>query len=198
MTISSIHLCFSIYALFFVFYVAQRLYRRALVYRKRHSGLTPQQAFALCHTLLEAVVVKAWELLPQVDSDPPTQWERFTVSADGISFLPLNAPSGALIPITEWQNVSGVGLEMRPLYDYHAGESFWHIATRVNTGYQFNIVVVPHTGETLTLTIPLRNNDLAVQFAAHLLAFARARQCRLSLMGFDKALTKGVVSLSMF
>jgi hypothetical protein len=192
------HFCLYLYLLFFIAYIGQFAYRKLLVYRKQHTGLTPRQAFSLCHILLEQVVRGAYELLPHVEATPPTQWERFTVSTDGISFLPLNAAVGALVPVTEWQNVSGVGLEMRPLYDYHAGQSFWHIATRVNTGYQFNIVVVPRVGETITVTIPLRNNDLALQFAAHLLAFARSRSCRLSLMGFDKELTKGVVHLPMF
>lgn len=194
-----IHLCLSSYILLFIAFIGQDIYRKVLVYRKQHTGLTPRQAFSTCHIMLEKIVLSAWELLPKIDSKPPTQWERFTVSADGISFLPANSTDAtALIPITEWKNVSGVGLEMRPLYDYHAAQSFWHIATRVNTSYQFNIVVVPRVGETITVTIPLRNNDLAIQFAAHLLAFARARSCRLSAMGFNKELTKGVVHVTLF
>lgn len=180
-------------------FVAYRVYRGLVVFRTHRTGFTPRQAFVTCHSMLEKIVIDAWELLPQIETLPPVMWELFTVSVDGISFLPINAPGLALVPITEWGNVSGVGLEMRPLYDYApALRGFWHIATRVNTGYEFNIVVVPLTGETLTMKIPLQKNSAAVQFAAHLLAFARSRHCRLSVMGFDKAITRDVVHLQEF
>jgi hypothetical protein len=181
-------------------YLSYRAYRSIQIYRKQRIGVTPIQAFNLCHTLLQKIVLDAWELLPEIDSRPPVLWDQFTVSADGLVIRPVDSlPSQALISLTEWVNVSGVGLEMRPLYDYFAPiRSYWDSATRINTGYQFNLVVVPRSGNTLNITIPLKNNTDAVQFAAHVLAFARSRKCRLSVMGFDKAMTQGIVHLQGF
>ncbi len=197
--VNLLHLVIGIHAFPITMYLLYRLYRGASLVTMQRAGFTPKLAFATCHDMLERIVVGAYGLLPDLPTMQPTAWERFSVSADGILYAGENRPGAALVPITQWDAVSGVGLEMRPVYKYApATRSFWDVATRINTGYQFNIVVVPRVGNTLDITLPLRNNQDALDFAAHLLAFARARECRLSLMGFDKALTRGVVHLDMF
>ena len=173
--------------------------RRFYAYAQRHTGFTAKQAYEACHLTLDRVVVAAWTLVPNAASLPAISWDRFTVSAAGILVTRAEVPGHALVPFTSWDNVSGVGLEMRPLYHYApATRSFWHIATRVNTGYQFNILIVMFKGETIAISIPLRENDAAVQFAAHILALARTRERRLSLMGFDKSITRDIVHLGAF
>jgi hypothetical protein len=199
MRFNGTEVCVLIYLLPLAGYLLYRALRGMGIYRKVHTGFTPQQAFVTCHDLLERIVLRAWELLPAVEDLPATNWYRYTVSADGILSDPGEGRSAALIPITKWTDVSGVGLEMRPLYDYaRATKSYWHVATRINVGYQFNILVVPFTGETVTVTLPLQDSAHALEFAAHLLAFARRRNCRLSVMGFDKEITKTVVHLQSF
>lgn len=199
MRLNGSEICLLVYVLPLGGYVLYRLLRGMGIYRKVHTGFTPKQAFARCHDLLEHIVMRAWELLPSVETLPPTRWQRYAVSAEGISAVPGEQAGAALVPVTRWVDVSGVGLEMRPLYDYaRATKSYWHVATRINTGYQFNIVVVPYTGETFTVSLPLQDSEKALEFAAHLLAFARRRNCRLSVIGFDKQITKTVVHLQSF
>jgi hypothetical protein len=191
-------------------FILSLIWRRFSVGRRSRYGadnLSPAEAYNICHTMLQKMVKQAYYLLPTFSGDestntpearPLVRWGAYTVSVDGLLFAP-DTPKAGLLPITAWDSVSGIGVEMAPMYRYAPpSRSFWDISTQVNTGYQFNLLIVPSNGSTLTIRLPLRNNDAAVNFAAHVLAFARFRNRRLSHIGFDKKLTRDVVHLNMF
>lgn len=208
--------CMSLWTAPGLAFLAILLWRRLSIGRRAYFSadhLSPLEAYNICHSMLQQMVQQAYFLLPTLDaadSEPLTapmstpqraalvRWGAYTVSADGLLFAP-ETPMPGLLPVTTWDAVSGVGVEMAPIYHYApASRSFWDISTRVNTGYAFNLLIVPLNGSTLTIRLPLRNNDAAVNFAAHVLAFARHRNRRLSHIGFDKKLTREVVHLNMF
>ena len=202
--------CFMLWTAPGIMFLGMLAWRRINVSRRSRFGvdnLSPAEAYTICHTMLQQMVKQAYYLLPTFDSDvanstpmarQSVRWGAYSVSAEGLLFAP-DTPKAGLLPVTAWDAVSGVGVEMAPIYHYApATRSYWDISTQVNTGYQFNLLIVPLSGSTLTIQLPLRNNDSAVNFAAHVLAFARYRNCRLSHIGFDKKLTRDVVHLNMF
>ena len=103
-----------------------------------------------------------------------------------------------LAPIP-WANISGVGVEMAPIFNYApATRSYWDIVTRVTLGYRFTLLIVLTQGATLALEIPLRDNEQAIAFGSLILACARFHDRRMTLIGFDKALTASIVHTRMF
>lgn len=198
MTATPVHICLTLYLIPVTIWFTWRYSHRILRFLLHTGSGSPKQAYVACHTLLDRIVLHAWELLPTLNTQPPVSWMGFTVSQDGL-LVSRAGTEGGLVPITPWSNVSGVGLEMRPLYEYDpATRSYWHEARRVNTGYQFSMLVVLMAGSTLNIVLPLRDNEAAVDFAAHVLAFARSHERRLSLMGFEKDITRSVVHLEAF
>ncbi len=203
MAVNPVHLCLGIYLLPVAAWLIYQVLRNAQGVTQRFQSFTPKHAYAACHDTLDRIVLNAWELMPVLDTQPAVTWANYSVSRDGImvehSGLSPNAAQSTLVPLMPWSNVSGVGLEMRPLYNYApASKSYWYDSTRINTGYQFNILIVLMAGATLNISLPLRDNESAIDFAAHVLAFARNHERRLSLMGFDKAITRSVVHLEVF
>lgn len=203
MTVNPVHLCLGLYLLPMGIWLLYQLIPKAHGLTQRFQGFSPKEAYAACHDTLDRIVLNAWTLMPILDTQPAVTWANYTISRDGIlvEHSPLS-PSGAqsaLVPLLPWSNVSGVGLEMRPLYNYApTSKGYWYNSTRINTGYQFNILIVLIAGATLNISLPLRDNESAIDFAAHVLAFARNHERRLSLMGFDKAITRSVVHLEVF
>lgn len=182
--------------------------------RRMVTGQSPLHEYETCHIMLRKIVLRAWDLLPIIDAQPPLVWTRYTISPQGMQIPRLNAPIGSaheLVPAINWSAISGVGLEMSPLYEYEgptykggynggARRPVYYKmarATRINTGYQFIMLIVIANEPTQTIGLPL-NNDAAINFAAHVLAFARSHERRLSLMGFDKGMTRQVVHLEAF
>ncbi len=177
---------------------------------QRLLNQSPRHQFVVCHEMLNQIVLRAWHLLPDLDTEPSLRWGQYTVAGGGL-IAPSHAPHAfgerALMPLTDWSAVSGVGMEMSPLYEYmapgqdrsgRAKMSFDTRVTRLNTGYQFSILIVMIKGPTYTIGLPIRTDGAAIDFTAHLLAYARSHDRRLSLMGFDKALTRQVVHLEAF
>jgi hypothetical protein len=145
------------------------------------------------------MVYTAYTLLPNIDMRSWATWESYTVSLEGFLIIPDDPTGSALLAPLSWEAVSGIGVEMTPIYAYApAMRSFWDVSTRVNTGYRFNLLIVPISGATLTIQLPLRGNEAAMNFGAHVLALARYHERRLSHIGFDKGLTRGIVHLKMF
>lgn len=199
---SGTHVCWAMLMLptgFFVMNALIRLSQRAL---RSLSGTTPDASYQACHATLNHIVYDAYALLSKLEQVPPLRWEHYTVSHDGLlipRFVSQDSESRALVAATSWTAISGVGLDMSPLYRWHGDRrNRYSEAVRVNIGYQMTLLVVPFTGSTITINIPLRNNDAAVWFTAHVLAYARYHERRLSLMGFDKAITRSVVHLDNF
>ena len=194
--------CLALWALPGFCWVALILWRRVSAARQHISGLgglAPVEAYAICHNMLNQMVYVAYTLLPTIDTCPPATWDRYTVSMAGLLVVPTHPTGPGLLAPLRWEAVSGIGVEMAPVYAYTpASRSFWDISTRVNTGYQLNLLIVPISGATLTIQLPLQNNEAAINFGAHMLAFARTHERRLSHIGFDKGLTRGIVHLKMF
>ncbi len=179
------------------------LWRRATIAVRQRvgiEGVTRVEAYTLCHELLNDMVKRAYYLLPNVSTENPTaNWNTNRVSADGL-LIPSAFPNepGLLAPLP-WQTISGIGVEMSPIFDYApATRSYWDSGTRVNTGYRFGLLIVPTQGMTIVLPLPLRDNGEALIFGAHVLAYARFHNRRMTLLGFDKALTRSIVHTHIF
>ncbi len=192
------HICLGIPLLPIVWWIMNRIWRTT---QRWMRGFTPRQAYLACHQTLDRIVLHAWKLIPVLETQQPRVWMQYSVSQAGLLITP-GAYNGdgstALIPLTPWSAVSGVGLSISPIYTYAASARYTRNSTRINTGYEFNMLIVLIAGKTITIGLPLRNNDAAVDFAGHVLAFARHHERRLSLTGFDKDLTREVVHLEAF
>jgi hypothetical protein len=166
------------------------------------GGLKSAQTYALCHDLLNAAVKQAYYILPKLDplnAEPVVQWRTNTVSAAGLIIPPADSTSQAILAPIPWDEVSGVGVEMAPVFAYSAStRSYWDVSTRVTLGYRFTLLMVLTNGSTLSLEMPLQENRQALAFTALVLACARFHQRKMTLVGFDKDLTASVVHKSMF
>jgi len=182
-----------------VFYLISRLTggaRRQLLLQKN-----PVQAYTICHDMLAGMVERAYYLFQAFAEQkyPVGKWDRYSVSPNGLLILPTGVTTPGLLAPIDWAHILGVGVEMRPLYSYTgATDTKWSKMARINIGYQFNLLIVPTQGETITITLPIHNSESALIFGAHTLAYARYYERRTTMVGFDKGLTRPIVHFSMF
>ena len=161
----------------------------------------PLKSYDVCHDMLRTIVESAYYLFQNFAEQRYTdaRWDRYTVTSGGFLVAPTRIVEAALVAPIAWADIMGVGLEMRPVYSYSGiTGSKWSRLTRLNTGYQFTMLVVPSIGETITINLPMRGAENALAFGAHMLAYARYYDRRTTMIGFDKALTRPIVHFSMF
>jgi len=181
--------------LYFVSRLTGTAHRTLLLQQK------PVKSYDVCHDMLRTIVERAYHLFQDFTEQRyvTVRWDRYMVSAGGLLIAPLGMVNAALLAPIAWADILGVGLEMRPTYNYTGVSSNkWARLTRVNTGYQFTMLVVPSIGETITIPLPMRGSDNALAFGAHMLAYARYYDRHTTMVGFDKTLTRPVVHFNMF
>lgn len=163
---------------------------RALAYLHEHPELITNgapPAYQRCQRTLQQIVQRYQQIAPLRDDGVLLVWQAptgavYTLSGHG---LECRRPPAA-VEALPWLEVGGVGVRMQPGFSFADRDRDGvtdHIRT---TSYTFALIIVPFQGPTLTIPVPTDNRDDAVNFAAHLLALAEAKQKRINVFGFDK------------
>ncbi|MBN1562347.1 MAG: hypothetical protein JXA10_00795 [Anaerolineae bacterium] len=165
--------------------------RRALHYVQTHPELvtdgTPL-AYQLCQATLQHIITRYKEIAGQHVASAVIAWQApngavYTISRTGIEERrDPNRPPYAL----SWPDIGGVGVRMQPGFKVLDQDRDGRADSRVTTGYAFHLLIVPVTGDTMTIFIPTNNRTDAVNFVAHTLALAEIMQKRINVFGFNR------------
>ncbi len=163
----------------------------ALRYVRRHPELvthgTPL-AYQLCQNTLRQVIERNQAIAQHVSAQTLFAWQApngymYTVSGQGVEE---RRESGRAEYSLNWAEIGGIGVRMQPgfrIYDY---DRDGRADRRVTTGYSFHVLIVPLTGTTIIIPIPINNRADAVDFVAHTLALADHMKKRINVFGFDR------------
>jgi hypothetical protein len=166
---------------------------RALGYLREHPELitngTPL-AYQRCQHTLSQIVQRYHQIAPLRSDSLLLAWQApsgatYTLSGQGLTW---HRGSTAVVPAATlpWAEIGGVGVRMQPGFSFADRDRDGATDHIYTSTYTFALIIVPFQGPTLTIPIPTDGRDDAVNFAAHLLALAEARQKRINVFGFDK------------
>lgn len=168
--------------------------RRALRYVRAHPELitngTPLD-YQLCQTTLQRVVARYHEIAAQNRRPSATvliAWQSpngavYTISGTGIEER--RDPYHQAYTLV-WSDIGGVGLRMQPGFKVLDKDRDGRADSRITTGYMVNLLIVPITGSTMTIPIPVNHRTDAIDFVAYTLLLADKMQKRINVFGFDR------------
>ncbi|WP_119072213.1 hypothetical protein [Aggregatilinea lenta] len=176
---------------------------QALNYLQRHPELargSSPLAYRLCHLTLSQVVERYQQVKPRIGSVATLTWDapdgrRYIVTPEGIE-----ARRGANHSLSRlgWDRIGGIGIRMQPGFRFADDNRDGMADNQYTMDYSFHLLIVPTSGATLDLLIPLHNRTAAVDFVAHALAWAEERGKRINTFGFDKSPTAYRKRISKF
>jgi hypothetical protein len=158
---------------------------RALDYIRRHPEVMSEgsaQAYERCQVMLRRVIARSQEIASAISPDALIAWQSpngrfYTVSGGGVEEQQTNSRVYHL----GWSEIGGVGVRMQPGFKLVDADY-----TGRTTSYSFYLVIVPHSGETMTILIPTHERTDAVEFVAQTLALAGYFKKRVNMFGFNK------------
>jgi hypothetical protein len=165
---------------------------RARQFVRRHPEIltaTTPYTYQRCHTTLDAVITH-YKTIQHDDTPRIIGWQApngqlYIVSDEGIrQRRSIHADTD--VYFLAWRDIGGVGVRMQPGFlsaDKNRDGSPDRLYT---TGYSFHLLIVPITGQTMDIPIPLNQQDDAVRFVAHTIALAERKGRRINVFGFDK------------
>lgn len=165
---------------------------RALDYVRRHPDVmigNATLAYQYCQTTLQQVIERSKEIEATMGTAPETliAWQApngrfYTVSGQGVE----EHRPGRQVYHLAWSHIGGVGVQLQPGFKVvDANRDGW-VDTRYTTGYSFYLLIVPVSGDTITITIPAYGRADAVDFVAQTLALAGHLKKRVNVFGFNK------------
>jgi hypothetical protein len=168
--------------------------RRALRYVRAHPELitngTPLD-YQLCQSTLQQVVARYHEIAARHTRPSATiliAWQSpngavYTISGTGIEER--RDPNRQAYTLV-WSDIGGVGIRMQPGFKVLDKDRDGRADSRITTGYMVNLLIVPITGSTMTIPIPVNHRADAVDFVAHTLVLADRMHKRINVFGFDR------------
>jgi hypothetical protein len=162
---------------------------RALDYIQQHPELVTAGeplAYQRCHATLYAIILR----YKQIKQRSPTR-----------AFFGWAAPNGRVYRVSSggveeqrssvryhlrWSDIGGVGLRMQPGFRLADEDRDGWVDSRYTTGYSFHLLIVPLSGDTIEVQIPVNGRDDAVDFVAFTIIFAEQERKRVNIFGFDK------------
>jgi hypothetical protein len=164
---------------------------RALEYVRQHPEVlvgSAALAYEQCQAMLRQVIERSKEIESQISPDVLIAWQApdgkfYTVSGDGVEE---NRP-GSRVYHLPWNNIGGVGVRMQPGFKVVDANRDGRVDTRRTVGYSFYLLIVPLSGDTMTIRIPTHDRADAVDFVAQTLALAGHLKKRVNVFGFNKA-----------
>lgn len=163
----------------------------AQTYLQRHPELmygSPPLAYQLCHLTLAQVVERYQFVKPRLSSIAALTWDapdgrRYAVTQEGVE-----ARRGAHHNVNRlsWERIGGVGIRMQPGFRFADENRDGVPDNQYTLDYSFHLLIVPTSGATMDVLIPLHDRAAAVDFVAHALAWAEQRGKRINTFGFDK------------
>ncbi|HML22530.1 MAG TPA: hypothetical protein PKD09_12830 [Aggregatilinea sp.] len=162
----------------------------ALDYLHHHPELTrgtSPLAYQLCHLTLAQVVDRYQQVKPGLSPAAAIAWnapdgQRYAVTPVGVESA-RSAHSSYRLP---WERIGGVGIRMQPGFRFTDENRDGMADNQYTMDYSFHLLIVPLSGATMDVLIPLHDRAAAVDFVAHALAWAEQYGKRVNTFGFDK------------
>ncbi len=175
----------------------------ALNYLQRHPELThgtSPLAYQLCHLTLAQVVERYQLVKPRISSIATVTWDapdgrRYAVTPEGVE---TRRGANHHINRLSWERIGGIGIRMQPGFRFADENRDGMTDNQYTMDYSFHLLIVPASGATLDVMIPLHDRTAAVDFVAHALAWAEQRGKRINTFGFDKPPTAYRKRISKF
>lgn len=164
---------------------------RGLDYLRQHPELTRHTsplAYQLCHLTLAQVVARYQMVKARLSAASGTTWHapdgrRFRVTQLGVESHRGAARDSYRLG---WERIGGVGIRMQPGFRFTDENRDGTPDNQYTTDYSFHLLIVPTSGPTIDVPVPLREREAAVEFVAHTLALAEQHGKRINTFGFDK------------
>lgn len=162
---------------------------RALDYIQQHPELVTAGeplAYQRCHATLDAIITRYKLIQQRAPSRGFFGWAApngrvYRVSGSGVE----EQRSVARYAL-RWSDIGGVGLRMQPGFRLVDEDRDGWADSRYITGYTFHLLIVPLSGDTIEVQIPINERDDAVDFVAFTLMFAERERKRVNMFGFDR------------
>jgi hypothetical protein len=163
---------------------------RALDYVRQHPEVVSGSAalaYEQCQTTLRQVIARSREIESQMSPNPLIAWQApnghfYTISRKGVEE---HRPNHHVYHL-EWPHIGGVGVRMQPGFKVTDANRDGWVDTRYTIGYTFILLIVPLSGDTITIPIPTYERPDAVDFVAQTLALAGHLKKRVNVFGFNK------------
>ncbi|HEX3053649.1 MAG TPA: hypothetical protein VHP83_23515 [Aggregatilineaceae bacterium] len=165
--------------------------RRALYYLVLHPELktavdSPPLSYQRCQMTLQHVILRYQQIEQQLLSSASITWQSprgFFYVVNGAGVQQHHDP---LVYRLSWDEIGGVGVRMQPGFKFLDHDHDGSVDQTQTTGYSFHILIVPVSGSTIDIQIPTGGQPDAVDFVAHTIAFARRKDRRINVFGFNK------------
>jgi hypothetical protein len=163
---------------------------RALDYVREHPEVVSGSAalaYEQCQTTLRQVIARSREIENHMSPNTLIAWQApnghfYTISRKGVEE---HRPNNRVYYL-DWPHIGGVGVRMQPGFKVtDANRDAW-VDTRRTVGYSFILLIVPLSGDTITIPIPTYERPDAVDFVAQTLALAGHLKKRVNVFGFNK------------
>jgi hypothetical protein len=163
---------------------------RALDYVRLHPEVVSGSAalaYEQCQTTLRQVIARSREIESQMSPSTLIAWQApnghyYTISRKGVEE---HRPNHRVYHL-DWPHIGGVGVRMQPGFRVTDANRDGWVDTRYAVGYTFVLLIVPLSGETITIPIPTYERPDAVDFVAQTLALAGHLNKRVNVFGFNK------------
>jgi hypothetical protein len=163
---------------------------RALDYVRQHPEVligNAAQAYAHCQITLQQVIERSKTIENTISPDALIAWQApnghfYTVSGRGVE----EQRSGSRVYHLAWSHIGGVGVRLQAGFKVVDANRDGLADTRYTTGYSFFLLIVPVSGDTMTIRIPTPGRADAVEFVAQTLALATHLKKRVNVFGFNK------------
>jgi hypothetical protein len=166
---------------------------RGLEYLREHPELLTSDtplAYQRCHTTLAEVIARYKSVTREVTPRMVITWQSpagrfYRISGDGVEE---RADPGTLQGVyrLRWDYIGGVGLRMQPGFRLVHSRRGRAVQIQYTSGYSFQLLIVPVSGDTLEIPIPTNGRTDAVDFVAYTVALAERMGKRVNTFGFDK------------
>jgi hypothetical protein len=144
-------------------------------------------AYEHCQITLREVIERSKAIEKTISPDALIAWKApnghfYRVSSRGVE----EHRSGNHVYHLAWNHIGGVGVRLQAGFKVVDANRDGLADTRYTTGYSFLLLIVPVSGDTMTIRIPTPGRADAVDFVAQTLALAGHLKKRVNVFGFNK------------
>lgn len=164
---------------------------RGVAYVQRHPEVAQHGAplaYQLCHLTLVHVVERYHQVGQRAAPALSATWHapggrRYLVTGEGVE---AQRGGGQALYRLPWDRIGGLGIRMQPGFRFADENRDGSTDNQYTIDYSFHLLIVPLSGATIDVPIPLRDHTQAVDFVAHALVLAEQHGKRVNTFGFDK------------
>lgn len=163
---------------------------RALRYVRLHPELITTGipvGYVRCQRTLRRVMARYREMVGAELSYTTVNWRsplgfQYTLNEEGVD----QRRGGSHQYTLRWDEIGGVGMRMQPGFTFMDTDRDGRTDSRRTTSYGFYLLVVPHSGRSMSIQIPTNDRPDAIDFTAYMLVLAEQRRKRINVFGFNR------------